>query len=328
MIRINRKAFTIKIKEDRAILLACIGIAFVFWLLIKLSQTYRTEKPVVFQFDIPSDKALSTPAPDDMTVQLEGTGWDLVFEFFSGRAVQLSYDMSGINQLHLNRAQLRSDILQNLYSNGINILEINPENLNLNLESRASRLVPVVVRDSLSFAPEHHLKAPVKVSPDSVEITGPASLISSIEKWYTDSLHLSNLRSTATQMVQLQKPTRELSLSIRQVEARIEVEPFTEKTMYVPLVIKNAPDSLRIFPEKITISCKLGLSHYDSVSYRNFTAEVDLKGVSPNAPNNSVPIVVTQKPDFVETLQYTPKSAKFFIVEKPEVEGAERPKSE
>ena len=76
MIRINRKAFTVKIKEDRATLLACIGIAFVFWLLIKLSQTYRTEKQVLFQFEIPSDKALASVAPEDMTVQLQGTGWD------------------------------------------------------------------------------------------------------------------------------------------------------------------------------------------------------------------------------------------------------------
>ncbi|MCB0586846.1 MAG: YbbR-like domain-containing protein [Phaeodactylibacter sp.] len=328
MIRINRKAFTVKIREDRATLLACIGIAFVFWLLIKLSQTYRAEKQVLFQFEIPSDKALATLAPNDMTVQLEGTGWDLMFDFFSSRTVKLSYDMSGITQLNLNRARLRSDIAQNLNSNDISIMEINPESLNLTLEDKSTKPVPVIVRDSLNFAPEHHLKSPVKVSPDSVEIAGPASLVSTIDKWYTDSLQLDNLKTTTTQVVKLEKPPRELSVSVNQVEAQIEVEPFTEKTMYIPLVIKNAPDSLRIFPDKINISCKLGLSKYDSVSFRDFIAEVDLKGISANAPNNSVPVVITQKPDFVESLQYTPKSAKFFIVEQPEETEAENPKSE
>ncbi|MCB0547793.1 MAG: hypothetical protein KDD19_09395 [Phaeodactylibacter sp.] len=328
MIRINRKAFTVKIKEDRATLLACIGIAFVFWLLIKLSQTYRTEKQVLFQFEIPSDKALASVAPEDMTVQLQGTGWDLVFEFFSSRNVQLSYDMSGIAQLNLNRAQLRSDILQNLYSNDITVLEINPESLNLTLEEKASKTVPIVVRDSLGFAPEHHLKSPVKVSPDSVEIAGPVSLVSTIAYWYTDSILLSNLKASATQVIKLREPAPELSLSVNEVKARIEVEPFTEKAMYVPLVIKNSPDSLRIFPDKITVRCKLGLSKYDSVSYRDFTAEVDLKTISANAANNSVPIVITRKPDFVETLQYTPKSIKFFIVEKPETTGKESRKPE
>ncbi|MCB0564252.1 MAG: YbbR-like domain-containing protein [Phaeodactylibacter sp.] len=317
-----------KIKEDRATLLACIGIAFVFWLLIKLSQTYRAEKQVFFHFEIPSGKALATLAPDDMAVELEGTGWDLLFEFFTNRSVRLSYDMSGIEALHLNRAQLRSDILQNLHSNSITILEINPESLNLALEAKLSKPVPIIVRDSLSFAPEHHLKSPASVTPDSVVVVGPASLVSSISQWNTDSLRLSNLKYTVTQMVKLEKPARELTLSVNQVEAQIEVEPYTEKTMYVPLVIKNAPDSLRIFPDKITISCKLGLSKYDAVSFRDFTVEADFKGISLNAPNNSVPIVVTQKPDFVETLQYTPKSVKFFIVEKADVSVADAQNSE
>ena len=317
-----------KIKEDRATLLACIGIAFVFWLLIKLSQTYRAEKQVFFHFEIPSGKALATLAPDDMAVELEGTGWDLLFEFFTNRSVRLSDDMSGIEALHLNRAQLRSDILQNLHSNSITILEINPESLNLALEAKLSKPVPIIVRDSLSFAPEHHLKSPASVTPDSVVVVGPASLVSSISQWNTDSLRLSNLKYTVTQMVKLEKPARELTLSVNQVEAQIEVEPYTEKTMYVPLVIKNAPDSLRIFPDKITISCKLGLSKYDAVSFRDFTVEADFKGISLNAPNNSVPIVVTQKPDFVETLQYTPKSVKFFIVEKADVSVADAQNSE
>ena len=318
-----------KIKEDRATLLACIGIAFVFWLLIKLSQTYRAEKQVFFHFEIPSDKALATLAPNDMAVELEGTGWDLLFDFFANRSVRLSYDMSGIEALQLNRAQLRSDILQNLHSNNITILEINPESLHLALEAKLSRLVPIVLRDSLSFAAEHHLRSPARVQPDSVEVTGPVSLVSTIGQWYTDSLRLSNLKSNVNQIVKLEKPARELSLSVNQVEAQIEVEPFTEKKMYVPLVVKNAPeDSLRIFPDKITISCKLGLSKYDAVSFRDFTAEIDFKGISLNAPNNSVPIVITQKPDFVETLQYTPKSARFFIVEKADVSVRDARKSE
>ncbi len=328
MIRINRKAFTIQIKEDRAVLLACIGIAFVFWLLIKLSQTYRAEKKVFFTIEAPDDKALTALPPENMAVELEGTGWDLLFDFFSSRYVRLSYEMSEEGNLLLNRSQLRSDILQNLYSDDITVREINPESFNLFLEAKASRLVPVVIRDSLSFAPEHHLRSPVKAEPDSVKVTGPASLVSTIDRWYTDSLRLSNLRSNVTQMVGLEKPAREISLSVQQTMARIEVEPFTEKSMFVPVIVKNAPDSLRIFPEKVTVSCKLGLSKYDSVSYQDFIAEADLQGVSSNAPNNTVPIVITQKPKFVESLNYTPKAAKFFIVKKPGAPLEGKPKSE
>jgi hypothetical protein len=82
-IKIRNKKFQLKIREDRAILLICIGIALVFWLLVKLSQTYSTVRPVKFEFQIPENETLSNAPPEDMTVEIEGTGWDLMFDYFS-----------------------------------------------------------------------------------------------------------------------------------------------------------------------------------------------------------------------------------------------------
>ncbi|MCB0553373.1 MAG: hypothetical protein KDD02_07460 [Phaeodactylibacter sp.] len=315
MIDLNNKYFRIQLKEDRAILLICMGIALIFWLLVKLSQTYQTQRPISFELEIPQEKALTELPPADMVAELEGSGWDLLFDYFSHPTVSLVYDMQDVSRLHLNRGQLRNDIAHELRTNDIKVLEINYDNVLLELEDRNSKTVPIIIQRRLSFAPEHHLKAPIGLKPDSVRISGPNSLIDSIHFWPTDSLILKNLKSSSTVILHLQQPNREVLLSANMVEAKIEVEPFTEKTMYVPLVVKNAPDSLRIFPDKITVTCKLGLSKYDSVSYRDFIAEADLSGISPNAPNNTVPILITQQPDFTRNLQYTPKSAKFFIVE-------------
>ena len=315
MIDLNNKYFRIQLKEDRAILLICMGIALIFWLLVKLSQTYQTQRPISFELEIPQEKALTELPPADMVAELEGSGWDLLFDYFSHPTVSLVYDMQDVSRLHLNRGQLRNDIAHELRTNDIKVLEINYDNVLLELEDRNSKTVPIIIQRRLSFDPEHHLKAPIGLKPDSVRISGPNSLIDSIHFWPTDSLILKNLKSSSTVILHLQQPNREVLLSANMVEAKIEVEPFTEKTMYVPLVVKNAPDSLRIFPDKITVTCKLGLSKYDSVSYRDFIAEADLSGISPNAPNNTVPILITQQPDFTRNLQYTPKSAKFFIVE-------------
>lgn len=315
MIDLNNKYFRVQLKEDRAILLICMGIALIFWLLVKLSQSYQTQRPISFELEIPQEKALTELPPADMVAELEGSGWDLLFDYFSHPTVGLVYDMQDVSRLHLNRGQLRNDIAHELRTNDIKVLEINYDNVLLELEDRNSKTVPISIQRRLSFAPEHHLKAPITLKPDSVRISGPNSLIDSIQFWPTDSLILNNLKSSSTVILHLHQPNREVLLSVNTVEAKIEVEPFTEKTMYVPLVVKNAPDSLRIFPDKITVTCKLGLSKYDSVSYRDFTAEADLSGISPNAPNNTVPILITHQPEFARNLQYTPKSAKFFIVE-------------
>jgi YbbR domain-containing protein len=311
MIKISSKRFRFEVKGDQAILIICMGIAFVFWLLVKLSQTYKSQKPVVFDLLIPEGKALTAFPPDDMSAEIEASGWELLFDYFTRRAAVLSYDLSSADQLNLSRGQLRSDIAQNLRANDIKVLELNYDNVLLLLEERASKRLPITVGQSLSFEADYHLKEPVRLMPDSVLASGPRSMVESLAEWPADSLKLQRLRSSQSINLRLRPPPKEISLSVKETTAQVEVEPFTEKSMYVPLLVKNAPDSLLIFPEKITVTVKLGLSKYDSVSFRDFTAEVDLKGAT---DSKTAPIILTRSPDFVRNLQFTPKSAKFFIV--------------
>ncbi len=321
MIRINKKIFRLSSpKEDRAILLACIGIAFVFWLLIKLSQTYQAEKEIEFEVSTPPDKVLSQKPPANLTAELEGTGWDLMIDYFSSRTLTLFYDMQGLNRLNLSRSQLRSDIKQGLYSDDISILDLNYDNLDLKLEEQEQKKVPVQVRYSIDVAAGFQLKDSLAVSPDSVIITGPKSVVDTHTYWITDSLRLRNLTNTQSRTLALMPPPPEIALSHALADIQIGIEPLTEKSMYVPLVVRNAPDSLRIFPRRVNVTAKVGLSKYDQISYRDFTAEVDLGEAAINTSSNTVPIQIIQKPAYVKSLYFTPKSAKFFIIESKEEE--------
>ena len=315
MIKINRRNFRLAPKEDRAILFVCIGIALIFWLLVKLSQTYKAHKEVAFDVQAPTGQVLAKQPPKNLNVEVEGTGWDLLFDFFTKRELLLSYDLEGLERLNLSRGQLRSDIKQQLYSDNIKIVDINQDALSLLLEEESNKRVPVHLSAKLSFAAEHQLLPPVKLSPDSVTLSGPKSVIKAYSSWPTDSITRSGLARTQVQSVPLQAAPPEIMLSTAAVEVSIRVEPVTEKSVYVPLVVKNAPDSLRIFPDKVTLTFKVGLSKYDSVSYRDFTAEIDMKSMSPNAASNTVPIVITQQPGYIKSLYYRPKAAKYFIVE-------------
>lgn len=295
--------------------MACMGIALVFWLLIKLSQTYRAEKQVGFDIELPDHKTLAHLPPADFVASLEGTGWDLLLDHFRARRLTLTYDMQETNQLALGRGQLRTDIKARLYSNDIRIIEVNYDNLNLVAEPLAQKKVPVQLRQQLSFAPEHQLKGNILLTPDSVLLTGPKSLIEQYGSWPTDSLVLSGLEQSQARSLPLARPPVEVSCSPGTVTAEIEVEPFTEKSVYVPLVVRNAPDSLRVFPDKVTVTCKIGLSYYDQINSSGFLAEIDLKGVALNSAGNTIPIRLTRKPAFALSVYFTPKSAKFFFVE-------------
>ena len=294
--------------------MACIGIALVFWLLVKLSQTYTTEKEVRFDFLIPDDMAFSSMPPDDFVAQIEGTGWDLMFEYFRNPEVLLQYNLRSTERPGLNTGQLKGDIFRGLSSNDIKVEEVNYNNISLNLEEKQAKVVPIQLSYALAFRPEYHLQTPLQLIPDSVTVTGPTSIVELVQRWETDSLVLKDLKANVITPVSLAKPARELTLSYDQTIVRVLVEQHTERSLFVPITVINARDSIKIFPEKIKLSCVVGLSQFNRFDHNDFCLEVDLQNTPKNKDKNTVPIVLRDAPPFVKNIKFSPKSAEFFIL--------------
>ncbi|MEL7123754.1 MAG: YbbR-like domain-containing protein, partial [Bacteroidota bacterium] len=196
-IQLNNKfvQLNIKLREDRAILFICISIALIFWVLVKLSQPYRTEKEIILDFRLPYDKTYTTAPPKDMMATIEGNGWDLMLDFFSNPRITLSYDLRQTDRLDLNLPQLRAAVNTELFSRNIKILELNYGGLYLQLEDEISRLIPVDLVSDISVEKDYELSQPPILKPDSVLISGPVSIIDSLKSWPTDSFVLNNLKN-------------------------------------------------------------------------------------------------------------------------------------
>ena len=313
--------FKAQLQGDRAILMACIGIALVFWLLVKLSQSYRSQKEVNIEAIYDEDMALLKMPPQNIMAELQGTGWDLMFDHFNRREVNLLYDLRNLSQLSLSSSQLRAAIKNNLHAKNLRVVDVNHDNINLLLEQKAMKRIPVRIMDSLSFEAGYHLKSPLQSQPDSITITGPFSIIEPIIEWESEAFNLINMQASVSKPLKLQEPPPIITLSQQDIVVAIEVEPLTEKVLYVPILVRNAPDSLKIFPDKVTVTCKIGLSKYDELKYTDFSAEVDLSNISLNAPNNTIPIVLRSYPEYIEALYHSPKSAKFFIIEEEQIKN-------
>jgi hypothetical protein len=310
--------FKAPLQGDRAILMACIGIALVFWLLVKLSQPYRSQKKVNIETVFDEDMALLKVPPQNIMAELEGTGWDLMFDYLNRTEVNLHYDLRNLSQLSLSSSQLRAAIKNNLHAKNLRVVDVNHDNINLVLEQKSSKKVPVRIMDSLSFEAGYHLKSPLHSEPDSIAIEGPISLIEPLTTWNSEAFILLNMQGSVSKALKLQQPPPVITLSQQEIVVDIEVEPLTEKVLYVPILVRNAPDSLKIFPDKVTVTCKVGLSRYDLLKYTDFSAEVDLANIVLDSPNNTTPIALKSYPEYIKGLYYSPKAAKFFIIEKEE----------
>lgn len=301
--------------SDRNILLLCLGIAFFFWIIVKLSSRYQATKVARLEYLLPIDKAMTVTPPATVIVRLESTGWNLLFEFLSGNELDVEYDLQSLTSFSLTPSQLRTAIKRNLSSGDINILELSFEGLQFELEQRSQKRLPIQLIDSITYAPNFNPPGPVRLIPDSVLVSGPQSTLNALKYWPTDSLLVQNLDRDEEVIVPLQPPSEGLNIMPNQVQVELRVEEFTQKEIWLPVQVRNAPaDSIHLFPAKVQASVVVGLSDFDRVSVDSFTLVADLKGASLDDGKNTVPLELRARPKMAKAVQLKQRSAIFYIV--------------
>ncbi|MCB0639372.1 MAG: hypothetical protein KDC54_22255 [Lewinella sp.] len=312
--------------NDQRILAICVGISFFFWLLVKLSATYDAEKEVRLYYQLPVDRAFVESPPRSLVATIQGTGWNLLFEFLFGRHIRLDYQ-PGIDDesFKLSRSRLRSDVASQLSTDHIIVQDINFDGLQVGLEMRSQAKVPIRVPRLLSFAADHQAAGPLEVMPDSVLLDGPASQVSSYSFWLTDTLVLEELATDFEGAVPLQAPPPTLRLNPHTVQLRLPVEQFTEKSLFVPVTILNPPtDSIRVFPDRVKLTCVVGLHRYDSLSSTDFTLVADLASARLDAGKHTATIELTRQPDYVHRVNLARRSIEFFLVQPTSAEAKDQ----
>ena len=306
--------------SDRAILMFCIGIALIFWLLVKLSQSYKTTKDYGISYSLPQGKTFVESPLKVVKATLEGEGWELISNYFRNRNSIINFELAELPSQAVNSSAI-IDKIQGVLPDNIEVNDVNTDFIFVQIENQAENKVPIVLNTNLDFATRFHMMDSIKMSIDSVTVSGPLSIIENLKEWHTQSFELGNIQKSGIHTVALIKPLNEqLSLDFNEIDIILSVEEYTGKDVFVPVIVKNAPDSLKIFPENIKMSFTVGLSNFNTVSGSEFTAEVDLKNIPLNIEKNTIPVLVTRQPSYIKGLNFNPKSVEFFFVETTETE--------
>lgn len=309
------KRTNIEWPKDRAILLICIGIALLFWVFIKLSLPYTAEKTVHFDYQIPESQTFSRLPPEDIIVELEGVGWDLLYDFLFARNVELTYAPTEDNELPISRNQLQGDIRQKLYSKSLRIRSINSDGIQFSLEDKSQKKVPIRLLANIEYAQGFQLKEAIQLTPDSVEISGPVSYLDTISYWPTDSLNLVNLNSTLETTLNLKAPKEIASITPTTIDVTAAAEQFTQNAIFIPIEIKNSPDStLRIFPKNISINYIVGISQFNQIDASQFNLIVDFAQTELSNTDNKIDIQLVKQAPEVRNVTFSPKVASYFFV--------------
>jgi hypothetical protein len=249
----------------------CVMLSFVLW----LSLTLQEQRMVTVAFPvevggIPSDKALTERPPSSVKVQLQGSGMDLLRLVFNPPTVPASAGEEVINV---------QEILTIPRANDARVQSVTPQSINVKLEPRITREVPVRPRLNVNLASAYELIQPPRVAPGSISVSGASSVVSDIRSWPTDSLTLRDVRDTLQTSVPLQDTlTGLVERSADAVAVTVEAGKFAEETREVTVEVTGVPagqDLVALQPSTVRIRYRVLFEQlFDSRRSSEFFATV------------------------------------------------------
>lgn len=302
-------------------------VSGVLWLLNALEAEHEHTLKVGLKFtNIPRNRVLllDDRQPQYLDVRISAKGFHILQKMVDNKLDTLTVDVSrslghsalGTSHLLLATSALRPELERKL-GGDLRLLRISPDTLPLWLEKATTKKLPIKPLISFDYQNQYYPKAPPRLFPDSVWLTGPVSLLDSLSFVSTRKIRIQSSEAPYFKSVDLQVPDNSVC-SPRKTEIHVAFEKFTENLVYSKISVLNVPDSLTVktFPSEVKITFLVALANYDLISGQNFQAVADFASLASES-DRRLKINIFAQPDEIRNMDYTPKSVEFVIERKP-----------
>ncbi|MCP9235116.1 hypothetical protein [Lewinella sp. JB7] len=300
---------------DRQILLICIGLAFVFWLILNLSQDYEITKEVDLTYVVDPERVVAGSPPRSVSVQLRGRGWNLIWETLRGSRLGVSVDLQDETELLLTGNVLQQQVARQLSSGDLEVDNIAYDAQRILTTPRDGKRVPVRSRVRVRFKPGYFASGKLLIEPDSITVSGAADALEEIQEWPTEERTLEDIEDDQLISVPLAPAPEGLTINYTKVSVAVPVDAFIEQQLDVPVTLRNAPaaDSARVYPASVTVTVTIPQSQYGLFGVDDFRVEADLTGVRISDDHNSIPLTLTRVPETIRGVDFSPKAVEYYI---------------
>ncbi|EDM35244.1 hypothetical protein PBAL39_13467 [Pedobacter sp. BAL39] len=306
-----------KIERKRfLVLLTCFVIAVGAWLFMALNNKYvYTAKTVLDYQNFPQKKAFHPLQSDTVDLQVEGTGWQLLFARLRINPQSIAISLEKLNNRNF---VLFSEQLYNVnrqLETSQKIISVKPDTLYFDFSERRVKRVPVKLRSNLNFARQYGLYDEVQLNPTYVTISGPEREIQKIKEWSTDTLNLKDIQATTTTRVSMERmQMKNVNIFPSSVEVKLPVDEFTEKVIEVPLKIINNKEyyNIKLYPKKVKVILQVALSKYAEVNEEFIDAVVDVNEWKVYQ-HQRLSVTLNRFPDYCKIVEIKPEKVDFII---------------
>lgn len=301
-------------------LLTCIAIAALFWLLNKLSNQYNSTIVVAVAYvNEPTDKVVVQPLPPTLLLEVEGSGWELLRHTLDLDRPTVVVDIGSFaNSGSIPLQNIRSSLSQQLpYT--LEIKQVIPAVLPLQMDNSAVKVLPVKLQSAIAVHPQYGIIDAIQLNPDSVQVTGPVTLLDTMTAVPTEVLELQNVQQDqAGRLALTTNAANALSFNPQAVDYAFSVVPYTETAIAVPVnVISTDPSRVVLLNKTIQVFFQVPMTRFadtEADDFANrFRIDADFSALS--TTDSTASVILSAKPDFVRQVRLDKESVKFLWVE-------------
>jgi hypothetical protein len=294
-------------------------VSFLIWLLITFSKEYTTViKYAVNYKNIPQNRLLQETPIKEIEVTVKASGFKILRSNFKNKTIQLEASKLIRKQNSKFYFLIRNQFtkIQKQLLSGVELKEIAADTMYLNLGVLASKKVALKPNLKINYHIGYDLLDEIKITPDSIVISGPKAKLKNIDFLEMSTLELNDVKSNFAEVVSILESNKNINFKFSALKATISgsVDKFTEGKLHIPFTTKNLPKgfNLTTLSENVEVVFVVALSNFSKISEASFKVECDYTISEKNNLGYLIPKVIVQ-PDFIKSLKIIPKKIDFLI---------------
>lgn len=235
-----------------------------------MNREYVYEIPINLFYDFAEDKTSIHTLPQSAQVVVAANGWKLLKVLLIERNIHVAIpDAESKFIFHTNE---NSALFSKKLPSGVNILSVQPDSIVVFSDEKISRKMKVAFMYHITTADTSLQVSEIQLTPDSITVSGPKSVVEKFTTWKTGLLYKENLQDDITGVISLLQNDKEnITLSAVAVQYEVKIEKFIQKEFEIrpDYDVYDLPLSFDT-KQTITVRCKVPVSKTDSLSEGDF----------------------------------------------------------
>lgn len=272
----------------------CLLIAGFLWLINALNRTYTRTLAIPVKFThYPINKHINNRLPAYVMADVKASGAKLMMLLMKKSLDEITIDVGDVvhTRAKANKAAVSTlsviGNLSRLLNTDVELIKVKPDSIHFVFGKTFSKKVYVKPRVQVNYESGDGIYSKIKTFPQFVVVSSDSVTLAKIDTLFTEKIVLNDLNKNVEQTasIELQDEINDLvALSTDKVLLKIDLDEYVQRTIQVPVEVKNAPAGMfvKTFPSSVQLTINAPFNLYDSLVPALFLVQSDFNSSEKN----------------------------------------------